>query len=188
MKCNACGGLHKVTECPAKIAGNLYCSHHPTLKTSHSTSACRNPGGSGGNGGNGGSRANRGRGAARGARGARGAKGRGKGRGRGRGGSRDSSTNGDGNVNLVEVTTEAVMAVQMEVGDGPNSALLRAKSPTDTTIFSDLEEELECPRCDNMMGPCMIDHSEDEETVYSMYLEGPDTMYEGDIIYLSYKI
>ena len=78
---------------------------------------------------------------------------------------------------MIEVT-EVVMSVQIEVGDDP-SALTRARSPTDTNTLSDLEEELVCTRCDEMMGPCKLDHSEEEEeTVQSMLLEGPDMIDE----------
>ena len=79
---------------------------------------------------------------------------------------------------MIEVSEESVMSVKIEVGDD-SLPFTRARSPTDTNTLSDLEEELVCTRCDEAMGPCRIDHSEEEEeTIHSMILEGTDRMDE----------
>ena len=130
IKCSVCGKTdHQRNECPLKKSGAvIHCTHHPHLKNSHTTQACRNPsssssGETGGTRGSGQDRGTRGRG--------RGKRGRGRGRGR--------SRSKEGNVNIVQ-TEEAQETMSVQVEEFHTSPISRAVSPTDRD-YSSLEEE-----------------------------------------------
>ena len=77
-------------------------------------------------------------------------------------------------MNMVEVSEESVMLVKAEMEDD-SLPFSRAKSPTDTNTLS--MEELVCTRCDEAMGPCKLDHTEEEEeNICSIILERNDRM------------
>ena len=82
-------------------------------------------------------------------------------------------------MNMVEGVEESVMSVNVEM-EGGSLPFSRARSPTDINTFS--MEEIKCSRCDEAMGPCKTDHTEEEveENICSIALEGDDRMGEGD--------
>ena len=84
-------------------------------------------------------------------------------------------------MNMVQGVEESVMSVKVEM-EGGSSPFSRARSPTYVRTSS--LEEIKCSQCDEAMGPCKTDHTEEEmeENICSIALEGDDKMDEGDNI------